>query len=321
MNRVVVTGGAGFIGSHLVRELLARGVHVAVLDDLSTGKIENVPAGVELVCKSVAETHLQKDFFNSYIVGLFRGADYIFHLAAIASVPQSVKEPETAYKVNVGGTIEVLKAARATGVKKVILASSCAVYGMTDSKKQDEKLPPSPISPYARTKLQAEEYCKYYSEHYGLPTACLRYFNVYGEGQNPHSQYALAVPAFIHNAKQGLPLTIYGDGKQSRDFIFIDDIINATIYAAESDMGGVYNVGSGKSTSVNTLAKDILRLTGSKSQLLYSEPRQGDPRHACADITKLVSAGFNPKWSLKQGLGRIIRGLQDTEHLSVQSLV
>lgn len=309
MEKVVVTGGAGFIGSHLVKGLIARGVYTIVLDDLSAGKIENIPNKAGFAHRSVTETHLQKDFLNSYIVALFHGVDYVFHLAAIAGVPQSVKDPEITYKVNVGGTIEVLKAAKATGVKKVIFVSSCSVYGEASSKVQNEELTPNPISPYAKTKLQAEGYCKYYTEHYGLPTVCLRYFNVYGEGQSPHSQYALAVPAFIHNAKQGLPLTIYGDGKQGRDFIFIDDIVNATIYAAESDMLGVYNVGSGKETLVNTLAKVILGIVESKSEMLYSKPRQGDPRHACADITKLVSAGFRPKWSLKQGLRRIIHGI------------
>lgn len=309
MNRIVVTGGAGFIGSHLIRGLVARGARVAVLDDLSVGKTENIPAGVEFVHKSVTETYLQRDFLNSHIVNMFRGVDYVFHLAAIASVPQSVKDPQTTHRVNVGGTIEVLKAARATGVKKVIFASSCAVYGEMTSKALDEKAPPKPLSPYAQSKLIAEKYCHYYTEHYGLPTVCLRYFNVYGEGQSPHSQYALVVPAFIHNAKEGLPLTIYGDGKQSRDFVFIDDVVDATIHAAESGMVGVYNVGSGRSTSVNTLAKLILRLTGSRSIVIHDKPREGDPRHTRASIARLAVAGFIPKWSLERGLWRIMHGL------------
>lgn len=299
MSRVVVTGGAGFIGSHLVRRLLSRGDRVSVIDNLSTGSIRNIPAGTHLIIESVLNEHA--------LSRVFRGAEHVFHLAAIASVPRSMEEPELTHQVNVEGTRIVLEAADEAGIGKVVFASSSSVYGNSPSIIQGEDTPTSPLSPYAQSKLDAEVLCEQYRYRSRVNTVCLRYFNVYGPGQRANSGHALVVPAFIKSAVEGRPLVIYGSGRQKRDFIYIDDIVDATMYAAESNMAGIYNVGSGRSTSVLTLARTILRITRSQSPLLFEEARQGDPDYTCADMSKIGLAGFAPAYTLSKGLRRTIR--------------
>lgn len=296
MSKVVVTGGAGFVGFHLARVLVDHGHEVIVVDDLSTGSLDNVPAGAKFIRASILDD----------ITNVFRDVDCVFHLAAIASVPKSFKNPAKTIETNFYGTAAVLRMARNCGVEKVILASSSSVYGNSESDVQSEDTLLSPMSPYAKSKSDAEGLCDSYRKLFGMHIVTLRYFNVYGEGQSMESGYALAVPAFIKNAKAGLPLTIYGNGEQERDFIFIDDVVNATIYASVSNMMGIYNVGTGVSTSVNTLASTILRLSLSNSLIEYTAARQGDPRCTRADISKLVDAGFAPSWKLKEGLKRLI---------------
>lgn len=292
---VLVTGGAGFIGSHLVRAIVELGHQVFALDDLSSGKLENLPSGVTFLHKSVVD-----------LAGLeVHNIDVIYHLAAIASVPKSVDNPMETFVVNVGGTVNVLEAARLASVKKVVFASSCAVYGDC-YKKMGELDIPRPLSPYAWSKLVCEQYCDMYTKLYSLPTVCLRYFNVFGEKQALSSQYGLVVPRFINCATHNISLPIYGDGKQTRDFIFIDDAIDATILSSKEEMTGVYNVGSGDNTSISDLAGLIISITGSKSCIEFHEPRAGDPLHTRANVSRIMKEGFVPGWSLEAGLRRTI---------------
>lgn len=304
MAKILVTGGAGFIGSHIAGKLIEQGNQVTVIDDLSTGKVNNIPSGAEFIQGSILDLPL--------LERVFQGIVQVFHLAAIASVPQSVADPVTTNAVNIRGTLNVLLAARDRRVGKVILASSSSVYGNTKKSPQKEDILPAPCSPYALTKLVGEHYCNIFTEVYGLPTVCLRYFNVYGSRQNPKSQYALVIPAFVFRAFSDLPLLIYGDGGQERDFIFIEDVVEATLLAANTAMTRVYNVGSGRSISINRLAHMILRLTGKHTTPIYKEARLGEPRRTCADIRKLISAGYKPKWSLLEGLEKVIGARWDT---------
>lgn len=295
--KTVVTGGAGFIGSHLAKALVDRGYEVLVIDDLSTGKPGNIPPEAEIMQGTV--------FNTSDLIVAFNKADIVFHLAAVASVPESIYNPVKTFNTNVVGTVNVLEAAKQTGVKKVIFASSCAVYGDADNHVQTETDQPNPISPYALGKLVAEWYCNMYSKMYSLPTVCLRYFNVFGRRQARSSSYGLAVPTFIDCAADGCSLPVYG-GSQTRDYVFVDDVVEANILSMADKMTGVYNVGSGKSTSIIDLAKLIIEISNSKSVIEYLKPREGDPNHACADISKIVKEGFTPKWTLRGGLEEMV---------------
>jgi UDP-glucose 4-epimerase len=305
---VVVTGGAGFIGSHLAEELLKRRWKVIILDDLSTGKLENIrllvkggesPNGAEFVHGSITDLPLVKD--------VFQDIDYVFHQAAIPSVPRSIENPWATHEANVTGTLNVLLAAKGNGVKKVIYASSCAVYGDTPSLPKSEDMPPDPQSPYAVTKLAGEYYCQVFHQAYGLPTVCFRYFNVYGPRQDPSSQYAAAIPAFIQRVLDDRSPIIFGDGKQTRDFAFVKDVVDVNILAAESDATGVYNIGRGESVSINRLAELVIKLVGNKVAPVHREPRPGDIRHSLADISRARRFGYNPKYNLEEGLRETIR--------------
>ncbi len=303
MEKVVVTGGAGFIGSHLAEELVSRGYYVIILDDLSTGKLANI---ADLLKKDNTE------FIEGSITELpclqkaFQGAKYVFHHAAIASVPRSVEDPLTTNEVNIKGTLNVLMAAGENGVEKAIFASSSAVYGEADTSALREDLLPNPLSPYALTKLAGEYYCSIFHRVYALPTVCLRYFNVYGTRQDPHSQYANVIPAFISRLSQNLPPIIYGDGEQSRDLIYIEDVVRANILVAQNSTEGIYNIGSGTSITMNQLAKVILSLMKKNLQPIHDKSRPGDPRHTLADISKARNIGCEPKWTLEEGLRKTI---------------
>lgn len=303
MKKVVVTGGAGFIGSHLVEELAKQGYNVIILDDLSTGKLENIAEllnkdNVEFVQGSITDLPLLQKLFQS--------VEYVFHQAALARVPRSIDDPLSANEVNITGTLNILLAARDNGVKKVIYASSSSVYGNTATLPQREDMPPDPLSPYALTKLAGEYYCNIFRQIYGLPTVSLRYFNVYGSRQDLKSQYATVIPAFIEMILQGLPLIIHGDGEQSRDLTFIDDVVRANILAAESDAEGTYNIGGGRSTTINQLAESILNLMGKDLPPVHEKPRPGDPRHTLADVSKARGFGYEPEWNLEEGLRKSI---------------
>jgi len=303
VTKVVVTGGAGFIGSHLALKLAERGNHVTIVDDLSTGRVENIAAllktsGAELVRGSVTDLSLLQSVFS--------GASYIFHLAAIPSVPRSIEDPLGTHQVNVTGTLNVLMAARDSNVQKVVYASSSSVYGDTPTLPKREDMMPSPQSPYAVAKLAGEYYCSVFHQVFGLPTVCLRYFNVYGPRQDPLSPYAAVIPKFITSVLQGRPPIIFGDGSQTRDFTYVEDATEANILAVESDATGIFNIGSGDRVSINELARLVLEILGKDLEPQHLEPRAGDIRHSLADIALAKTFGYTPRHSLSEGVRRTI---------------
>jgi UDP-glucose 4-epimerase len=302
--KVVITGGAGFIGAHLAKKL-APDNSVIILDNLATGKKGNIAGlsgeNVTFVKGTITDLPLLGRFF--------KGIDFVFHLAAMASVPRSVEDPAACHEVNATGTLKVLLAARDSGVKKVVFASSCAVYGDRHNPPIKEEMAPSPQSPYAVTKLAGEYYCQTFQEIYGLTTVCLRYFNVYGPGQDPNSAYAAVVPKFIQRVAEGKPLLILGDGEQTRDFVFVRDVVQANILAAQSDASGIFNIGSGRSITMGGLAKLIIRLMGKDVEISYQAARAGDVRHSLADISKAKIFGYQPEYTLETGLRETINNL------------
>jgi UDP-glucose 4-epimerase len=313
--QVLVTGGAGFIGSHLTRALLQRGYQLTVLDNLSTGKIENI---ADLLDKKGSESKSSGriNFIQGSITDLpllhelFHGMDFIFHQAAIPSVPRSIEDPLAIHEANVTGTLNVLLAARDMNVRKVVFASSSSVYGDTPTLPKVEEMVPNPLSPYAVSKLAGEYYCRVFQQVYGLSTACLRYFNVYGPRQDPNSQYAAVIPLFIQKLYRGEPPIIFGDGEQSRDFTFVKDVAEANILAAESTATGIFNIGRGERSTINRLAELISEQLQVSVEPLHQEPRQGDVKHSLADITRARQFGYAPKYSLLDGLKQTISSTQ-----------
>jgi len=308
MERVIVTGGAGFIGSHLAEELVRRGYYVTILDDLSTGKMPNIERllskkNIDFVRGSVTKLPL--------LLELFKNALYVFHQAAIPSVPRSVDSPQFSHEANITGTLNVLLSARDNHVNKVIYASSSSVYGDTQTLPKREDMLPSPQSPYAVTKLSGEYYCQVFHQVYGLPTTCLRYFNVYGPRQDPDSQYAAVIPRFIKRTSEGNPPIIFGDGEQTRDFTFVKDTVEANILAAQSDACGLFNISRGESITINRLAELVIELVGNKVEPIHQEPRPGDIRHSLADVSKAKAFGYEPKYGLEVGLAETIGWFSD----------
>ena len=301
--RVAITGGAGFIGSHLADEL-ATSNNVIIIDDLSTGKKENI---IGLIKKDNVRFIEASILDLSLLQEAFRGIDFVFHQAAVARVPRSIEDPLTTNEANIKGTLNVLLAARENRVRKVIYASSSSIYGDSPTLPQKEDMCPNPRSPYALSKLAGEYYCEIFRQIYDLPTVCLRYFNVYGSRQDPHSQYATVIPAFLGRISQNLAPIIFGDGEQSRDFTFIEDVIQASILAAETNAEGVYNIGGGKRITINRLAEIILNLMQKDLKPVYEKRRPGDPRHTLADVSKAKGFGYEPKWALESGLRRTIK--------------
>jgi len=306
--KVIVTGGAGFIGSHLAEGLVKRGYYTIIFDDLSTGKMENIEgllknSNAEFVRGSVNNLSLLQE--------VFKDACYVFHHAALPSVPRSIANPIASHEANLTGTLNVLIAARDNAVKKVIYASSAAVYGDTPGPVKREDMTPYPLSPYAVDKLAAEYYCGVFNKLYHLPTVCLRYFNVFGPRQDSDSQYSAVVPLFIKRVFQSLPPIIFGDGEQTRDFIFVKDVVEANIQAAGSDAYGIFNISRGESTTINRLAELIVELTGRVVKPFHLETLTGDIRHSLADISKASALGFQPKYDLEAGLTETIRWFSD----------
>jgi UDP-glucose 4-epimerase len=301
--KLLVTGGAGFIGSNLAEEL-SKDNEVIIIDDLSSGRMENIQhllnkGNVTFIQGSVTDLPL--------LQAAFKDVSFVFHQAAMASVSRSIEDPLAANETNITGTLNVLIAARDNHVRKVVCASSCALYGDSPVLPKKEDMLPEPQSPYAVTKLAGEYNCQVFSSVYGLPTVCLRYFNVYGPRQDPHSDYAAVIPKFITRALQNKPLTIFGDGAQTRDFVFIKDVLRANILAAEGQAQGIYNVGSGDSISVNMLAAAVQDILGRKLDIVHQAPRAGEVRHSQADISKAIAIGFKPKYNLRAGLTETIR--------------
>jgi UDP-glucose 4-epimerase len=305
VKKAIVTGGAGFIGSHITEELIRHDYQVTVIDDLSTGKLsylESVDGNkqFEFVRGSITDLPLLRK--------LFTGADYVFHEAAIASVPNSIKDPEASHNNNLTGTLNVLIAARDNRVKKVVYASSAAVYGDSPVLPKTEEMIPLPLSPYAVTKLAGEYYCTVFQNIYGVKTVSLRYFNVYGPRQDPNSPYAAAIPLFIDLVLAGKPPVIFGDGEQSRDFAFVKDVARANILAAEGQATGIYNIGSSKKVTINNLVQLIIKIARNNSiKPVYKEARVGDILHSLADISKARAFGYNPETDLESGLKEVIK--------------
>jgi UDP-glucose 4-epimerase len=294
---IVVTGGAGFIGSHIAWELV-KDNDVVIIDNLYTGKEENVPPGAKLVRADI------RDYES--IAELISHADYVFHEAAQVSVVESVRDPIFTEEVNVIGTLNILKALL-EGQGKLIFASSAAVYGDNPNLPLRETERPRPLSPYGVTKATAEEYLRVFNELYGVPTVALRYFNVFGPRQSAN-QYAGVISIFINRALKDEPLVIYGDGKQTRDFIYVKDVVRANILAAESrrSNGKVFNVATGRQTTILELAMKVIEITGANSSVLFDKPRPGDIRHSLADISEIKGLGFEPEWSLEDGLKKTV---------------
>lgn len=309
--KVLVTGGAGFIGSNLVKELLLdHGTSVRVLDDLSTGSMSNleeVITKIEFVKGSITDINTVNTACS--------GIDVVFHLAAKISVEESILNPELTNTVNVGGTLNVLSAAKKNNVKKFIFSSSAAVYGSVESVPVTENSAVSPESPYAVQKYFGEKYCEYFAKHHGISTVCLRYFNVYGPYQQESGGYAGVIYKFIKNALLNRSIVIEGDGKQTRDFVFIKDIVNANILAykaTEMSFGNVYNVGTGKETSILDLYNAIKQIAGHKAPVAHSEKRIGDIYRSCANIElSKKHLGYQPTTSLQEGLDRTINWVKN----------
>ncbi|MFP4559125.1 MAG: SDR family oxidoreductase [Archaeoglobaceae archaeon] len=293
--RIVITGGCGFIGSNLTEELSGDN-EVVILDNLATGSVDNIKGlDVEFVEGDVTDLDLLQDMFQS--------VDYVLHQAAVVSVPESIKDPLKTNEVNARGTLNVLLAARDNGVRKVVNASSCAVYGDTDELPISEDVTPNPKSPYAVTKLTAEYYCNVFTELYGLGTVSLRYFNVYGPRQDPQSDYAAAIPKFITKVLKGGSPVIFGDGEQTRDFVYVKDVVKANIMAMEGEESGIFNVATGRKVSVNELASLIIELSGNDLSPVYDEPREGDIMHSYGDASRIKEAmGFEASYGIEEGL-------------------
>jgi len=296
----IITGGSGFIGSHIVETLLQNNEHIIVLDNLATGKIQNIipfleNKNLEFIKGSITDLSLLNK--------LFKDVDGIFHEGAIPSVQRSVEDPIASNEANITGTLNVLVAARDAGIRKVVFAASSSAYGDTPTLPKVETMPANPLSPYALTKYTCEQYCYLFSKLYGLQTACLRYFNVYGPRQNPESNYAAVIPKFITTILRNESPIIHGDGLTSRDFTFVNDVVQANLKAMQSDAQGVYNIAYGQGTTLNELAHMIMDITDNQVDIRYDDPRVGDVKHSLADITKAQSSfGYAPEYSIRKGL-------------------
>lgn len=302
--RILITGGAGFIGSHIVEQFQGR-AEIRVLDNLRTGFRANLHG-------------LQHEFIEGSITDpkivqeAVAGVDYVFHLAALVSVPESMERISECVDINVHGLLNVLRASADANVHKLVFASSAAIYGNNPTVPKIETMYPEPRSPYAVTKLDGEYYCDLFQKEGWLETACLRFFNVFGPRQNPRSAYAAAVPIFIEKALAGEALTVFGDGGQTRDFIYVKDIVSALEFCAMTESAtGVFNCGYGGTISLNDLIEKILRLANSSSAVIKEPPRSGDVRHSQADAGKLRSAGWNPQSNLTEGLEATLRFFSD----------
>jgi len=300
--KYIVTGGAGFIGSHIA-ETLAGKNEVIIIDDLSSGKMQNLndfKNSIHFVPGSITNLPRMKEICSE--------ADGIFHEAAIASVPRSIKNPLATNEANVTGTLNVLVAAKECGVQKVVFASSSSVYGDTPTLPKHEDMEPQPLSPYAVSKLAGEHYLKVFAKLYGMKTVALRYFNVFGPRQDPQSDYAAVIPKFITRTLNHQSPVIFGDGSQTRDFTFVKDVVQANIKAMESNAEGVFNVAYNQRIDLNMLAHLIMEITDITVPITYESPREGDIRDSLADITRAKSGfNFKPEYTVKTGLKETIQ--------------
>ncbi len=306
MAKILVTGGGGFIGSNLTEALLRQGHSVRILDNFSTGKEENLAfeenyPGLEIIAGDIVERKVCQSAME--------GVEYVFHQAALPSVQQSVEDPLASNRVNVEGTLNILVTARDAGVQRVIYASSCAIYGDDPALPKKEEMAPNPLSPYALGKYVGEQYGRLFSQLYRLETVSLRYFNVFGPRQNPDSAYAAVIPRFVDALLQGDSPVVFGDGEQSRDFVFIEDVIRANLLAMSRGplYGDVMNVASGRSLSLNQLLKMLADILSSKVSPIFREPRPGDIRHSLGDGQRAKGLlNFTPNVEIKTALEKTI---------------
>jgi len=304
MASILVTGGAGFIGSHLVERLLGSGHNVRVIDNFCTGRRENVAPFADEI--DLVEADVRDE---EAVARAVRGVDVVYHEAALASVPRSVEDPVTSNDVNIRGTLNVLVASRDAGVRRVVYASSSSIYGNTPELPKKEDVRMAPASPYAVGKLCGEHYCRVFSALYDLECVALRYFNVFGPRQDPGSQYAAVVPIFASTLLSGESPTIFGDGEQSRDFTYVSNVVDANLLAADSEgcVGEAMNVACGDTITVNQLFRDLRELAGVSVEPVYSDPRPGDIKHSYAEIAKARSLlGFEPAVGFGEGLARTV---------------
>ena len=306
-DRYLITGGTGFIGSHLVKCVLGAGGIVRVVDNLSTGSAERlnqVGDSVQLVIGDLAE--------NSVAAEAVKDIDYVLHQAAVPSVQRSVVDPVGTNRSNVTATLNLLENSRKAGVRRFVYAASSSAYGDTEVLPKSEEMPANPLSPYALQKWVGERYCKLYHELYGLETVSLRYFNVFGPGQDPYSEYSAVIPTFTTKLLAREPITVYGDGEQSRDFTYIDNVIEANLLAlrAPNAPGEVCNIGCGQRVSLNQLIQILEELLEVRAQVTYASAKPGDVRHSLADITKATRVlGYVPKIDIEEGLRRTVEAL------------
>lgn len=297
--RILITGGAGFIGSHIAEYFNGK-AEIRVLDSLRSGYLHNLEGlDVEFIKGDVRD--------RAAVAKAVEGCDYVFHLAAMISVPESMFKMEECVDINVNGLLTVLEESAKAGVKKLCFSTSAAIYGDNPVVPKVETMIPEPKSPYAITKLDGEYYCNIFTQTGKLKTACLRYFNVFGPRQDLKSAYAAAVPIFTAKAIANEDITIFGDGEQTRDFIYVKDIVEANVFMAMHDFTGVYNIAYGGRITINDLVKQIMDVTHSKSRVLHLEERPGDVKHSMAGIEKLKSTGFRPKYDFAYGMEQTIR--------------
>jgi len=303
MSTYVVTGGAGFIGSHLSEELVRRGHHVRVADSLVTGKrsnLDHIP-GVEFLEGDVSDLTFARKAVE--------GADYVLHQAALPSVPRSVKDPVTSNRANVDGTLNILVAARDAGVRRVVFAGSSSAYGNTETSPKHEGMPTSPLSPYALQKVVGEQYLRMFTSLYGLETVTIRYFNVFGPRQDPSSPYSGVISLFATALLENRAPTIYGDGEQSRDFTYVANVVDGVLRACEAPgaNGRIINIATGKSISLNALFEEMRRLIGANVKPLYTEQRTGDVRDSLADLRLAREIlGYEPIVPFEEGIRRTV---------------
>lgn len=307
----LVTGGAGFIGSHIAERLVREGEDVRILDNFSTGRrsnLEEFESGLTLIEGDVRDPEA--------VSGAVAGADYVIHQAALASVPRSIADPASTNEVNVTGTVNLLRSAVDAGVRAFVYASSSSAYGDSEALPKVETMTPAPKSPYAVSKLAGEYYCRAFSDSYGLATASLRYFNVFGPRQDPTSQYAAVIPIFAGALLSGRAPTIFGDGEQSRDFTYVDNVVSANLLACRAGLEGghTYNVACGERFTLNELYARLQNIVGSSVEPEYSDPRVGDVKHSQAAIGEIARAlGYKVEVGFDDGLERTVRWYRDVE--------
>ena len=294
--KILVTGGAGFIGSHIVEHYQGKATEIRVLDNLRSGYRRNLDG---FDCTFIEGSVTDRDLVNKAV----QGVDYVFHMAALVSVPESMEKPAECVDINVHGLLNVLEEASVAGVAKLVLASSAAVYGDNPEVPKVETMLPEPKSPYAITKLDGEYYLGMFQREGRLETTAVRFFNVFGPRQDPKGAYAAAVPIFIEKAIKGEDITVFGDGEQTRDFIYVKDIVGALVFAVETPgVTGVFNAGYGGQITINQLAGQLVTSAGSASKILHAPERPGDVKHSRASAQRLLDAGWKPRLTLEEGL-------------------